>query len=184
MGQSPEVTIEMLRKLVAIDMETGALTWKPRPVELFANERAWKSWNSRFAGRQAFNTLSGNGYMHGALFNKKIYAHRIVFALVNGRWSEQSIDHIDGNRLNNRPLNLRDVDHRSNCLNQPIRKANTSGFTGVSYDRTRGAYESYITSHGKKIALGRFATSAEAAIARAQANKTHGYHANHGRKQP
>lgn len=183
MSKAHNVPIETLRKLVSLDRETGFLTWNSRPISMFPHARAWKSWNTRFAGRPAFATLSGNGYYHGALFNKKVCAHRIVFALDNGRWPDAHIDHIDGNRLNNIPSNLRDVDHQTNCLNQPISKANTSGFTGVSYDKARGAFAAYVNFGNKKISLGRFNTADAAAFARAQANKAHGFHPNHGRKQ-
>ena len=179
---TPDIPVAALREIVELDHASGLLTWLERPLRMFKDARACKSWNTRFAGKPAFNTLSGNGYMHGGLFDKKVYTHRVIFALANDRWPTQSVDHIDGNRLNNRPSNLRDVDHRTNCLNQPTSKANTSGFTGVSFDKSRDSFEAYLTESGKKVSLGRFSSVSDAAAARTQANQTHGFHANHGRK--
>lgn len=176
-----QVPINVLRELVFLNKDTGDLIWRDRPRAYFKTEMSWKTWNTKWAGKKAFNTRSGNGYLHGALFNKKIFAHRVVYALLYGEWPSKTIDHIDGNRTNNRPSNLRNVEHQTNCRNQPISAANTSGVTGVSFDSNRGVYEAYITVDAGKVSLGRFPTLGEAKDARLAANLQFGFHANHGR---
>lgn len=180
------IRVDRLRQLVSLNSETGAMTWRPRVLDDFVDSsnpgRAMRSWNTRFSGKPAFAHSTGNGYLHGGLFDRKILAHRVVWALHHGAWPGMTIDHIDGNKKNNRPSNLRDVTHRENCLNQPVSKVNSSGFTGVSFDKKRGMFESYVCLGGSKKTLGRFGSIADACSARVTANTTLGYHANHGRK--
>lgn len=174
-------SIDQLRALVSMDVDSGALRWLPRPVSMFPDARACKAWNTRFAGAPAFCTKSGNGYFHGSLLNTKVCAHSIVFALANSQWQTYTVDHINGDRTDNRPCNLRDVPHVQNMRNQPLSRASTTGLTGVSFDKARGKFAAHITVHGRVKHLGRFATAEQAAAARAAANKTYSFHQNHGR---
>lgn len=148
---------------------------------MFPNARAHNTWNSRFAGKRAFNTHSGNGYLHGALLDGKVCAHSVVFALTHGHWPVFTIDHINGDRADNLPSNLRDVPHTQNMRNQPLSRASKTGMTGVSFDRARGKFAAHITVNGRTEHLGRYATAQEAAAARAAANVRHDFHPNHGR---
>jgi hypothetical protein len=112
---APDPTV--LPTIFDCDFSTGELRWKPRPVELFADERACKMWNTRFAGKRALTTISFYGYPHGALFNRGTLAHRVIWALAHGRWPEGQIDHINGNRADNRLCNLREVKPSDNQRN-------------------------------------------------------------------
>ncbi len=175
-----------LAELVTLDALTGKMTWRERGRRWFEHlgadaDRAMASWNTKHAGGPAFDHMTGNGYRHGGLLNEKLLAHRAVWALSTGRWPTATIDHVNGNRQDNRIENLRDVPHVQNCRNQPLSKANTSGVTGVSLVRGRGKYVATICVDGKTVHLGKFATLAEAAHARQAANAAHGFHDNHGR---
>jgi len=180
--------INTLRKLVHLDCATGKLYWKSRVVECFSvNKRSpedsQKTWNTRFANKEAFCTKQGMGYFHGSIFNQKYLAHRVVYALKNGHWPIGEVDHINGIKTDNRPENLRDVTHKNNMRNQKTRSTNTSGITGVSFDKRRNKYEAYICPDKKKITLGRYATKDEAELARSKVNEKFNFHENHGRSQ-
>lgn len=180
-----KISIDELRRLVSLDEVSGKLFWRHRLKSDFSGEntsRACNTWNSRFSGKEAFCHMSGNGYLHGGLNYQKVCAHRIVFALFHGHWPENTVDHINGVRTDNRPSNLRDVPHIENMRNQPTSKASSTGVTGVSFNKARNNYEAHITVRGKKKALGRFESISDAASARAIANKEIGFHENHGRK--
>jgi hypothetical protein len=180
------ISIDVLRELVHLDTASWKLFWKTRNIKFFMDTKQPAKhncaiWNGKFSGKEAFCHSSGSGYLHGALLGKKLYAHRVIFALFSGHWPIFTIDHIDGNRINNDPKNLRDVNHQENMRNMKKSKANSSGHTGVSYDLKRSKYVSNVTVDGKTKLAGRFLTMQEAISARENFAKKYGFHENHGR---
>lgn len=96
---------------------------------------------------------------------KTFTLHRLIF----GFPSNYDIDHINGNKMDNRRDNLRGCNHQQNMFNQNKRSTNTSGFLGVSLMKNCGKFEAYIHPNGKKIQLGLFISAEEAAVARDKA---------------
>jgi hypothetical protein len=117
----------------------------------------------------------GNGYLSGRLFNRNVYAHRVAYAIYHGHWPTAQIDHINGNRMDNRIANLRDVSAAENSKNKRMLDSNSSGIVGVSFNQGK-----WVAMLGKRH-IGRFATIEGAAEARRQAEIAAGYHENHGR---
>lgn len=177
----------LMRALLAYDAETGHLFWKPRPAWLFAKgffSRKTNSakWNTRYAGKRAFTARkSVKGHMKGSVFYIQIPAHRVAWVLHYGEWPLGVIDHINQNPLDNRIENLRDTSHRENMLNCQRSANNTSGVTGVTYDKARKKWVAQICLHSQTHHLGRFECIAAAACARAIADKEYGFHNLHGR---
>lgn len=96
--------------------------------------------------------------------SKRIYIHRIIMGVAKGF----SIDHIDGNGLNNKKENLRICSHAENMRNRKIAKSNHVGFKGVYFDKRRKGRKKYrarITCDSKVHNIGTFFTPEEAAIA-------------------
>jgi hypothetical protein len=91
------------------------------------------------------------------------------------------IDHINGDRSDNRITNLRSVSHSGNTKNAKRRGDNLSGMTGVSFFRPKGTWRARINHNGETILLGYFRTYEEAVAARKAAEKIYEYHENHGR---
>jgi hypothetical protein len=135
-------------------------------------------WNGRFAGKLAFNRRRPNGYLDGTLFGEAYVAHRIIWKMVHGT-DPETIDHINGDRSDNKLTNLRSVSLGENLKNQSTPKSNTSGAVGVSYDRRLSRWRARI---GSKY-LGIFPTKEAAVAARAMAAIELGYHPNHGRER-
>lgn len=75
------------------------------------------------------------------------------------------VDHIDGNRLNNRRSNLRIVTHQQNTWNRGKYSNNTSGFLGVTLCKQTGRWRAQLCQSGRRIRIGRFSTPEEAARA-------------------
>lgn len=163
-----------LHRYLVCDFETGKLFWKERSMDMFDQDFVGKRWNDRYAGKEAF-TSSHNGYFLGRIHKRGYQAHRVVFAMFHGRWPGELLDHIDLDKTNNRPENLREATRLQNAWNKSLTAQNSSGFKGVSYDRATGRWCAQIWQNGKHHFLGRFDTPESAAFAYdAKARKLHG----------
>lgn len=96
--------------------------------------------------------------------NKVLYrAHRLAWLYMTGEMPKNFIDHINGDRSDNRFCNLREVTNAENAQNRRIQqKGGKSGLLGVSFDKKTKKYRSRITVDGKTINLGFFETPQEA----------------------
>ncbi|UBB12363.1 HNH endonuclease [Pantoea eucrina] len=123
-------------------------------------------------------TLSNHGYINLSFLSTKYMAHRIAWALVNGPLSpDVYIDHIDGDKINNRASNLRIATKQQNSWNVGLNKQNKSGVKGVHFD----SYTNMWRASCQEKKIGRFKTIEEAAEAvRSYREKAHGEFANHG----
>ena len=180
----------LLRELLHYDDATGKLFWKERPVSMFRPSKIKKGersaewaasvWNRKFAGREAFTATRPDGYRVGSVNCVLLRAHRVIWAMVHGAWPENDIDHINGDRADNRVENLRDVTNIQNHRNARMSVKNTSGVNGVTFDRQTGKWRAGVKVNFKHIALGRYSSKEEAAAARASANKRYGFTDRHG----
>lgn len=174
-------TVCELVELLDVDIATGDITYKSRDMKWFKDEREWKIFHSRFAGRPALKTVSGYGYKCGSLCGHRLAAHRVVWAVANGRWPSGVIDHINGDRLDNRIENLRSVSRAENQRNMKMNKANKSGVTGVWWNQSRRRWVAEIGSGENRKVLGYFREKRKAAEVRRNEERRRGYHENHGK---
>lgn len=147
------LTAERLREVLSYDAETGAFRWK-----------------EQLAPRGKIGMIAGNvadaTRRRTIRIDKKLYLeHRLVWLFVHGRWPTNQIDHIDGDPGNNRLANLREATQSQNNFNQGLRRNNSSGIKGVSWDAARKKWAARISANGKVRALGRFETKEDAARA-------------------
>ena len=174
MANKPLPTPEVLRQLMTYDPETGKLFWKERGPEQAAWNRAW-------AGKETFTAPSGHGYRVGHINGSKYYAHRVAFAYVHGKWPDAHIDHINGDRADNRLSNLRPATNSENMRNMSAPRSNKSGAKGVSWSSARMKWEARIRTDAGSKFLGYFDTVHEAAEAyRRAALEFHGAFARVG----
>ena len=167
-----------LRKLLSYDPDTGLLTWRRRPPEMFTGERYGKAWNSRYAGRPAFVTATRDGYRCGRIFEKSYFAHRVAYAIHYGAWPRDQVDHISGVKTDNRIANLRDVSRTENLRNAAKQSNNTSGVCGVYWHKNSGKWRGLIRVNGKLQSLGYFEDFGDAVVARKAAEVKYGFHPN------
>jgi hypothetical protein len=85
---------------------------------------------------------------------------------------DERVDHINRNKLDDRPENLRLCNHSTNGINAPKPSHNRSGYKGVSFYKRDKNWEAYIKYKQERIHLGRFSTKIEAAAIYNQAAKT------------
>ena len=121
--------------------------------------------------------------MGGRIFDKPYKAHRVIWAMCHGGWPIHGIDHIDGDRTNNRFENLRDVTQSKNMRNSSIRSDNTSGVVGVYLEKKSGTWYAQIKTGGTVKHLGQFPSFEDAVAARAAAEIKYKYHKHHGRDE-
>lgn len=121
-----------LQGLMEYNPSTGKLFWKKRDQTLFNSLRACNSWNEKYAGKPAFTAIHSTGYLSGSIFGKSYLAHRVIWILVYG-FDPDLIDHDNGNKSDNRLLNLKDVSPTNSMKNKPKPKNNSSGFIGVHW---------------------------------------------------
>ena len=105
---------------------------------------------------------------------KQLSVHRIIWVLVTGEQPD-TIDHKDGNGLNNKWSNLRSVSHAKNMTNKKVYDSNTSGCAGVHMHKRSGKWVARIAHKGKRIVLGTFEHLHQAIEARKEAEVIYNY---------
>jgi hypothetical protein len=101
-------------------------------------------------------------YMNGKRKTKML--HRLVYEAFKGP-IKYTIDHIDGDKSNNRLDNLQDITQRQNDTKKFDKTKTSSRYTGVYFDKRRNNWQSRIQINGKTITLGRFINELDAANA-------------------
>lgn len=175
---------EALDKLLRYEPLTGLLFWRKRTEDTFVNigshtlAHTCAKWNGRFADKEALTKVN-LGYRCGRLKRDYVMAHRVIWKMVTDV-DPIEVDHIDGNRSNNRWENLRNVTVSENHRNTARRSDNKSGVVGVRWNTQMKKWTAYIVL--KTLYLGSFDSFEGAVAARKAAEVEHGFHANHGRE--
>ena len=162
------LTFEKEKELFTYDRETGIIKWRKR-------------FNPKQRADLVAGSRSGDGYTRISINDKPYLAHRIAMLLAYGFCGDKlEVDHINHIRDDNRLANLRFVTRLGNNRNLSRRSKNTTGVTGVRYDKARKKYRAQIAVDGVNINLGRFVTLEEAAEVRKAAEIKYKFNANHG----
>lgn len=170
-----EITVAQVRELLDYDPETGILTWR---------ESSGKQHKKRSPGKPV-GYVESQGYVVVKLraYGGSYKAHRLAWIHYHGRPPIGEVDHIDGDRANNRIANLREANDLQNALNAKLRRDSRSGVKGVALSRNCKSrpWAARVWANGKRQFVGYFVTKeqAEEAIRRVRED-THGAFANHG----
>jgi len=174
------LTYAQVASVLKCEPDTGCLYWLPRPLSMFTTHNAFATWNTRYAGKPALTGMTPAGYCTGRIFNKCFYAHRVIWLLETGEWPKDQIDHINGDRSDNRISNLRQVSNAENARNMKRRKNKPDGVTGVYWDKLTQKWRAQICDSGRRIHIGLFDDMETAAAARMAKQTELGFHASHG----
>jgi len=173
MAKKPLPSRERLMQLLDYDPATGKFLWRHC-------EKQGRRWNTKCAGKPAMAYDNGNGYLAGKIDGQKVYAHRAAYK-IHYDVEPEYIDHINGDRSDNRIENLRSVSVQENMRNMRRMRSNTSGIMGVHWYKAYKMWAVYIGNKPRKH-LGYFHCIAQAIQVRKKAEREHGYHENHGRR--
>jgi hypothetical protein len=106
---------------------------------------------------KSLGTKGNHGYLTCAI-NKKLYLnHRVIFAIHHGNFPNRgmTVDHIDGNKLNNKIENLRLATYSQNLSNKTSHN-NTSGAKGVVWNPANQNWRVRINYKKKAYEIGSF----------------------------
>lgn len=176
------ITQAQIRQLYSYSPDSGAFVFLPRPEQMFKTYRAWSIFQKKSLGKVA-GWRNALGYWTINVDGKPQLAHRMAWLWMTGEMPADEVDHINGDRSDNRFANLRSVTKVENCHNQSLHHANKTGVSGVMWDKRRGAWRAEIKSNDRVIYLGQFKTIEEAAAARKGAMKALGWHSGHGKQR-
>jgi hypothetical protein len=151
-----------LRKLFNYNPQTGTFT------RLFATKG--KGGAKPIGSTAGFAAPDGRFYVD--IEGRRYAAHRLAWLYMTGEWPTE-VDHKNRDPLDNRWANLRLATRSQNNANTGLKRHNTSGLKGVSFDRQRGLWKAQICVDKKRMTLGRFPTAEQAADAYAQAARAH-----------
>lgn len=161
----PDVSVGSLRAAFHYDPATGLLT-----------NRVHRRYNAP-AGAEVgseFRNTKGQRYRRVRLGKKMVLVHRVVWLMQTGEWPTGEVDHINGDGLDNRWENLRDVTPSQNKANLVcLKRNNTSGVQGVCFDPRKGVWLAQLNCHGKRVHWSTHPTKAEALTARRVAEQAH-----------
>ena len=162
------ITAEEARQLFSYNPDTGDLTWR---VSRGARARAGN----------AVGWKNGEGYLRTSVNRKRYLTHRLAWLIHYGSWPRDFIDHINGDRSDNRLVNLREASRAENGRNRGANRNNTSGYKGVSWHKANRRWVAQVYSEAGNRHLGCFNTPEEAHAAYcAAAVELYGEFANFG----
>jgi hypothetical protein len=147
------ITQERLKSLLTYDPDTGEFRWR---VDCGCRAKA-----GNLAG-----TFTAKGYRYIRIERRGYMAHRLAWLYMTGGWPTAQVDHINRVKQDNRWGNLRAATNMENSQNQPRRRTNISGVTGVHFYPRYAKWCASIRANGKRTFLGYFDDKASAITAR------------------
>ena len=153
------ITQSALKELLKYDPDTGLFAWKNRRIGVKKSLEA--------------GSMQKNGYFVIGIRGKKYYSHRLAWLHEKGEFPPDNIDHINGNRQDNRMCNLRAASVQQNNFNRAAQRNNKSGYKGVCWSGIKRKWQADICLEGRHVCLGYFHSPAMAHLAYCKAAKKH-----------
>lgn len=144
MDESKLITCARVRELIDFVAETGEILWRKKPRQ------------SRRDGLTVGN-VGPQGYLRVCLDGRDYQGHRIAWLWYYGAWPVGDVDHINGDRSDNRIANLRCVSRSVNLQNlRSAHRISRSGLLGAHWSSDKQKWKSRIKAGGKFHWLGYF----------------------------
>jgi hypothetical protein len=169
MKYKPLPPLEELKEFLDYNPDTGILIWKKKP-------------DRRVKIGEAVGRDNGSGYLQTRYKRGFYLCSRLAYYIYHGVDPlQKQVDHINGNSLDNRIKNLRLATYSENGMNRvSLSRRNTSGFTGVYWNKRDKRWVARINPNRKQIHLGNFINKEDAIQARIEAEKKYFGEFRHG----
>jgi hypothetical protein len=146
------LTHKDLIELLDYDQNTGFFKWKRKRRGINTNI--------------SLGSDNGFGYLRITVLGKSYYAHRLAWFYVYGYMPKHQIDHINGNKSDNRISNLRDIPLKANAQNKiKCQKNSDSKILGVSWHKKAKKWQAHVCVYKERKYLGLFKDIKDAEIA-------------------
>ena len=164
--KTPDLSSEYVRRILNYYPETGSI------------KRVFK--NKRYGQRET-GFFDRNGYLLLSIDSSKYLAHRVIWLWMTGSWPDVWVDHIDGNKANNRWSNLRPATRDQNMRNARSVRRRHQLPRGVGYSsKAKQSFRARLKIHGHQLELGSYPTAEEASeVYQLVAELAHGSYAYH-----
>lgn len=149
--------LQKLSEWLAYSPETGQFTWL---------RTSGKGYAGQIAG-----TRHAKGYISISVRGRMMLAHRLAWFFANGTWPSKQIDHINGDKADNRIVNLREATNAQNHCNRGAQKNSSTGVKGVYWFKPNRRWKAQIVVNGRSIVLGYFNDFDAAVRCRKEADK-------------
>lgn len=128
-----------------------ALRYEPISGRLY-----WRESNCRRKAGEVAGNVGPRGYVTVGIGGRLVLAHRLIWLMVHGEMPVE-MDHLNGDRADNRIVNIRPATHTMNMENRRTASSNNrSGLLGVSWGARQRRWYARITTGGKIRHLGYF----------------------------
>lgn len=159
MNLKPPIEQHRLKEALEYDLETGDFIWRIRRGRCAAGSRA--------------GTLNHHGYIAIQVDGRLREAQRWAWLYVHGTWPDREIDHINGNKADNRIANLRLATRSQNLMNARMHRNNRSGIKGVIFFERDKTWIATIRKDGRVVHCSYHKSADEAAAVRASVLSHH-----------
>lgn len=161
-----------LRELLDYDPMTGTFTWRR---QAHVKDGPTLGVRNRWAGQVAGATTI-QGYRIINVDGERLRACRLAWLYMTGNWPVEHVDHINGNSLDDKWINLRECTRSENMSNAKLlRLNNTSGARGVDWNKRLGKWHARVKFEGQLHHCGYFDNFDDAVKARdTKAAQIHG----------
>jgi hypothetical protein len=152
------IEVQYLKSIVSYDKETGVFQRKDGVKFGFKDD----------------------GYLRSEINGKNYYLHRLAWLYEYGEFPDSHLDHVNGDKADNRIENLRKASRSENLCNVRKTKRNTSGYKNVTFHKESNKWRVKVSVNGKNKSFGLYEDIELADLVAIEVrNKFHGQFANH-----
>ena len=162
------ISTDYLRDCFDYSPAGGTVTWRKRPTSHFDSPEARNEWNRYYVGSPVGGANIHSHFIQVRLLGRLYDLHTLIYQWMTGSAATKTLEHMDGNRINNRWKNLQ---AELAPMFRGAYTSNTSGKTGVSWHTARKHWVARFSVAGHRQYLGSFDEYGDAVKCRLEAEE-------------